>query len=64
MKKPLKEIYLNYVSRTAVAVLPGTITAHLDMTLEAGQRLANQWRKDEKLGKRSTWFTIHHDYTK
>lgn len=64
MKKPLKSLTLNYVSKTAVAILPGTITAQLDMTLAEGQRLANEWRKDEKMNKRSTWFTIHHDHTK
>lgn len=64
MKKPLKSITLNYSDNTAVAILPGTITAELPMTLAEGQRLANRWRKEEKMDKRSTWFTINHNHTK
>jgi hypothetical protein len=61
--KPLKSITLNYNDNTALAVLPGTITAEIPMTLLEGQRLANRWRKDEKMSKRSTWFTINHIHT-
>jgi hypothetical protein len=62
MKKqsPLKELTLNYANKTAKAILPGTITVELEMPLDEGMRLANRWRKDEKMSKRSTWFTIHH----
>lgn len=63
MKKPLKSITLNYNDNTAVAVLPGTITAEISMTLAEGQRLANRWRSEEKMNKRSTWFTVNHIHT-
>jgi hypothetical protein len=63
MKKPLKSVTLNYNDNTAVAVLPGTITTELEMTLAEGERLANRWRKEEKIGKRSTWFTVNHIHT-
>lgn len=59
MKKPLKSLTLNYNDNTAVAILPGTITAEIAMTLAEGQRLANRWRKEETMN-RKTWFTIHH----
>lgn len=60
MKKPLKSLTLNYGTNSAVAILPGTITAEIEMTLLEGTRLANRWRKDEKMGDRKTWFTINH----
>lgn len=58
MKKPLKSVTLNYNDNTAVAILPGTITAEISMTLAGGQRLANRWRAEEKMNKRSTWFML------
>lgn len=63
MQNPLKSITLNYNENTALAVLPGTITTEQRMSLLEGQRLANRWRKDEKMSKRNTWFTIHHIHT-
>lgn len=59
MKKPLKSLTLNHITGKAVAILPGTITAEIEMTLAEGQRLANRWRKEETMN-RKTWFTIHH----
>lgn len=62
MKEPIKSVTLNYHNNTAVAILPGTITAEIEMTLAEGQRLANRWRKEET-SKRSTWFTVNHIHT-